>query len=213
MATYMMESNTLTPNFLVEAINCASYIQNRVPHKKLDGVTPFEAWIGYKPDASHFRIFASRAWARIPLDKRRVLEPQIQEFLFVRYSKYSKGYKLINMSTQKYFIQRSVQFKEEPMVVAGIGESSSPTPPLVVSEGTNEIYDYYMYNNDYLFSYPNIPTRPKWEAKIIHAASELARNPRDPRRTRSQFESAISVKDPCFSYKCFIMVESYPHTY
>ena len=32
MATVMMESKTLPPIFWAEAINCASYIQNRVPH-------------------------------------------------------------------------------------------------------------------------------------------------------------------------------------
>ena len=43
MATCMMESKTLPPKFWDEAINCASYIQNKVPHKQLDGITPFEA--------------------------------------------------------------------------------------------------------------------------------------------------------------------------
>ena len=71
------------------------------------------------------------------------------------------------MSTQKSFIERSVQFEEEPMVATEIGESSSPTPPLVVSEGTNEIYDSDMYDNDDLIADTNSPTRPKWEAKTI----------------------------------------------
>ena len=96
---------------------------------------------------SHFRIFGSRACARIPLDKMMDLEPQIQDFLFVGYSKYSKGYKLIKIITQKSFIKRSVLFEEEPMVATEIRESSSLPPPLVVSEGTNEHYDSYMSYN------------------------------------------------------------------
>ena len=67
--------------------------------------------------------------------------------------------------------------------------------------------------NDDLISYPNIPTRPKWEAKTIHAAGELAGNPNDPRRTRSQFESALCMKDPMFAEKFYLMVESDPQTY
>ena len=54
---------------------------------------------------------------------------------------------------------KGFQLEEEPMVVAEIGESSSPPPPLVVSEGTNEIYDSGMSDNDDLISDPNIPTR------------------------------------------------------
>ena len=113
----MLESKTFPPKLCGKAINYESYIQNRVPHKNIYGFNRFEAWSGHKPDVSHFRIFGSRAWDRIPLDKRRDLEPQFKECLFVGYSEDSKGYKLINMITQKYFIERSVQFEEEAMVV------------------------------------------------------------------------------------------------
>ena len=41
-ATCMMEAKTLPPKYWAEAINCAAYIQNRVPHKQLAGMTPFE---------------------------------------------------------------------------------------------------------------------------------------------------------------------------
>ena len=57
-----------------------------MPHKNLDGMTPFESWSGHKPDVTHFRIFGSKAWARIPIEKRKDLQPQIKEFLFVGYS-------------------------------------------------------------------------------------------------------------------------------
>ena len=115
MATCMMEFKILPPNFWAEYINFAFYIQNRVPHKEIYGITHFEAWSGHKSDVSHFNIFGSRTWARIPLDKRRDLELQSQECLFFGYLKYSKGYNLINMITQISFIEISVQFEEEPM--------------------------------------------------------------------------------------------------
>ena len=72
----MMEAKTLSPKFWAEAINCVSYIQNSVPHKQLDGMTPFEAWSGHKPDVTHFKIFGSRAWDRIPREKRRLCSPK-----------------------------------------------------------------------------------------------------------------------------------------
>ena len=109
-----------------EDIKCAAYIQNRVPHKNIYGMTPFEAWSGHKPDVTHFRIFGSKAWARIPTDKRKALQPQSQECIFVGYSEDSKGYNLIKLSTNKAFIERCVQFEEEPLVEVEIGEASSP---------------------------------------------------------------------------------------
>ena len=84
METCMMEAKTLPPKFWAEAINCASYIENRVPHKQLDGMTPFKARSGHKPDVTHFRIFGSKAWARIPTEKRKALQSQSQECLFVQ---------------------------------------------------------------------------------------------------------------------------------
>ena len=52
-----------------------------------------------------------------------------------------------------------------------------------------------MSDNDDLISDPNSPTIPKWAANTIYAAGELAGNPNDTRRTISQFESALCVKD------------------
>ena len=92
-------------------------------------------------------------------------------------------------------------------------ESSSPLDPLNVSGEKNEFTDSDMSDNDDLIAYPNISTMPKWAVKTIQAAGELAGNPRDPRRTRSHFESALSVKDPCFDDKNFPMVEYDPQTY
>ena len=46
MATCMMEAKNLPPKFWVEAIKYASYIQNRVPHKHLDGMNPSKLGVG-----------------------------------------------------------------------------------------------------------------------------------------------------------------------
>ena len=75
-------------------------------------------------------------------------------------------------------------------------------------EESNKIYD-----NEDLISDPNTPARPKWAEKIIQAAREPVGNPSDPRRTRSQFQSALFVKEPFFDDKFYLMVESYPKTY
>ena len=100
METCMMEAKTLPPNFWVEDIKCASNIQNRLPHKHLDGIIPFESWTGHKPDVIHFRILGSKAWARIPTKKRKALKPQRQECQFVGYSEDSKGYNMMCASKQ-----------------------------------------------------------------------------------------------------------------
>ena len=69
---------------------------------------------------------------------------------------------MIKLSTKKSFIERSVQFQEDPLVAVEVGESSSPTDPLIVSGETNEFYDSNMYNNDDLIANIDSPTIPKW---------------------------------------------------
>ena len=61
---------------------------------------------------THFLIFGSRAWARIPSEKRKALDPQITECIFFGYPDGVKGYHLIDPSSDRLIIERSVQFEE-----------------------------------------------------------------------------------------------------
>ena len=82
-----------------------------------------------------------------------------------------------------------------------VGEASSPPEPQEVSKEFVEHDDSDMSNSDEFIADPNSLTRTKWAANTIHSAGELVGNPNDPRRTRSQFESALCMKDPMFVEK------------
>ena len=71
----MIDAKDLSPKIWVEAINFIAYIHNNYLHKSVKWKTPYEAWFGHKPNISHFRIFGSREWARIPSEKRKALQP------------------------------------------------------------------------------------------------------------------------------------------
>ena len=92
-------------------------------------------------------------------------------------------------------------FEEEPLAAVEVGEASSPPEPQEVSKEFVEHADSDLYDGDEFIADPKIPTRPKWESKTLHAAGELARDPNDPRTTRSQFESGLCMKDPMFAEK------------
>ena len=79
METCMIEAKDLNPKIWDEAIKCDACFQNISPHKSVDVKTPYEAWFGHKPNFSHFRVFGSKAWARIPTEKKNSLPPQIKE--------------------------------------------------------------------------------------------------------------------------------------
>jgi hypothetical protein len=87
----MLQTRALPPKLWVEAINCVAYIQNRVAQKSVKGVTPYEAWRGKKPKVTHFKIFGSHAWDRIPSNMRKSMEDHCKECIFVGNTKGVKG--------------------------------------------------------------------------------------------------------------------------
>ena len=74
MATCLLHGKNLPPSLWVEAVNYASYLQNKVPHKSVVGATPFKTLHRHKPNVSHLIVFGSKAWDRIPLDKRKAFQ-------------------------------------------------------------------------------------------------------------------------------------------
>jgi hypothetical protein len=74
MASCMLHPKSLPQRLWVEALNCATYIQNKYPHRSVKDKTPYKAWSGLKSEVTHFFIFGSHAWARIPSEKRKALD-------------------------------------------------------------------------------------------------------------------------------------------
>jgi hypothetical protein len=78
MANCMIQSKGLSLKYWAEEINCANYIVNRTPRKALKNITLEEAWTKIKPDV---RVFGSIAWAHIPDEKRKTLQPKSEVYI------------------------------------------------------------------------------------------------------------------------------------
>jgi hypothetical protein len=108
----MIQSKGLSLKYWAEAINCENYIVNRTPTKALKNITPEEAWTKIKPDVSHFRVFGSIAWAHIPHEKRKALQPKSEKCIFVGYSEDVKGYRILQPHCNEIILRRDVKFDE-----------------------------------------------------------------------------------------------------
>jgi hypothetical protein len=108
----MLHAKSLPQILWAEELNFSTYIQNRSLHTYFKDNTPYKAWSNLKLEVNHFHIFDSRAWAQIPSEKRKALDPQSIERIFVGYPDSVKGYKLIDISSDWLIIERSVQLKE-----------------------------------------------------------------------------------------------------
>ena len=154
--------------------------------------------------------FLDQAWARIPSEKRKALHPQRKECIMVGYGEDTKGYKLFETSTLNTFIQRSVQFEEEPIPYFELapGECSSPQHLDEVSDVSCSVfsdnYDNHMVLDDIVVD--DSPSRPKWAQKIIQAAGELAGTPQEPRKTRSQSNNDYFASESDIDETCYIII-------
>ena len=135
----------------------------------------------------------------------------------VGYGQDKKCYKIFETSTLKTFVERSVQFEEEPIPDFELAprECSSPQQFDDVSNDScsvfYDIHEYYMYVYE-IYVYES-PSRPKWAKKIIQVAGELVGNPQEPRKTRSQTSNASFASDSALVEHCYILIGSEPQTY
>eukprot|EP00253_Pinus_taeda_P019974 PITA_19974 len=106
----MLHAKSLPHKLWAEALNY--YIQKISPHRYVKDQTPFEAWSNTKQGVTHFCVFGSQAWAKIPSEMRKALGPQSIECIFVGYPDRWKGYQLLISSTYKFIIERIVKFEE-----------------------------------------------------------------------------------------------------
>jgi hypothetical protein len=138
MVNCMIQSKGLSLKYWVEVINYANYIVNHTPTKTLKNITLEESWTKMKPDVSHFHVFGSITWARIPEEKRKALQPKSEKCIFVGYSEDVKVYRLLQPHCNEIIIIRDVKFDEnllscEPNSVIVPSSSYEPSSAFVPS--------------------------------------------------------------------------------
>ena len=90
----------------------AVYLRNRLPTRALNGVTPYEAWRGDKPDLSHLKVWGCLAYVHVHRVKRNKLAKRARACVFVGYAPEAKGWKLYDPHSARYIIARDATFQE-----------------------------------------------------------------------------------------------------
>jgi hypothetical protein len=224
----MLHAKLLPQRLWVEVLNCETYIQNIYPHIYVKDNTPYEAWSGLKPEVTHFYIFGSRAWARIPSEKRKELDPQSPECIFVGYPDSVKGYRLIDISSNRLIIECSVQFKESVSHVPQQPHANTfVLPPVRDDENAHaESYSYESCESEDSYD-PDIESihvdadvesesRPKWAMTTLQDARDLVGDLADTRRNRSDFEEpplTLTSTELMPPRNIFLVQDSNPQSY
>ena len=147
-ARSMLSHSGLPAIFWAEAVNTAAYLLNLSPHSALDFKTPFELVHSRPATYSGLRIFGCDAYAHIPSENRKKLDPKAQKCVLVGYQRGTKGYRLWNHATGKLVVSRDVSFNEPRSMKEGESQApqadkgKSPLPDMVEGEIIREvIYD------------------------------------------------------------------------
>lgn len=133
MRSIMMQAG-MQDNLWTFALKGAVYIRNRTGYPK----TPYEHFIGTKPNISNLRPIGCKAWVHVPKNHRSKLDSQSEEAVLVGYEVGSRNYLLMRKDFS-VFTSRDVEFDEHifPMRLKNQQEKSHQARPFLLSDDSD----------------------------------------------------------------------------
>jgi len=111
----MLKGKGLPNCYWGEVVTTTTYVLNRCPTKRLQSITPEEAWTGDKPTVNHLRIFGSLSYRHIPDERRKKLDDKSEALILVGYHP-TGAYKLYSPLKQQVVISRDVVVSRDAVV-------------------------------------------------------------------------------------------------
>ena len=93
-------------------------------------------------------MFGSDAWAHLPDEKRKALQPKSEKCIFVGYSEDVKGYRILQPHSHDIIIRRDVKFNENLLAcesnLAGVPSlACGPNLAIVPSSSSSKFIDRF----------------------------------------------------------------------
>jgi hypothetical protein len=87
----MLKDSNMAKKFWAEAFKTAAYVRNRIKIEDMNnGMSPYEATMGQKPDLDFMRVFGCNCFVQIPKEKRNKLDDASIKCNFLGYSENDK---------------------------------------------------------------------------------------------------------------------------
>jgi hypothetical protein len=118
---------SLPPVYWADSLHTATYLLNRHPTKTLDGRTPHFALHGTQPTYTHLRVFGCACYPNLSSTASHKLSPRSSLCVFLGYSSDHKGYRCLDLHSNRIIISRHVVFDEAVFPFADM--STSPQDP------------------------------------------------------------------------------------
>ena len=112
MTRSMLLSAKLPQVFWAETVATAAYVRNRMVHSNLEDGVPEGIWTERQASVKHLKVFGCLAYAHLPSQGRRKLDPRARTCIFVGYSNRTRGYRLWDPTIRDIIYTKHVRFDE-----------------------------------------------------------------------------------------------------
>jgi hypothetical protein len=109
---------SLFERYWAEGLHTAVYLLNRLPTKTISAACPHVALFGSAPSYEHLRVFDCACYPNTTATAPHKLSPRSTRCVFLGYSADHKGYRCLDLSTNRLIVSRHVVFNEDSFPLA-----------------------------------------------------------------------------------------------
>jgi hypothetical protein len=117
--TLLFQAN-LPRRYWAEGLHTATYLLNRLPTKTIQAACPHMALFGSPPSYEHLRVFGCTCYPNTSSTTPHKLSPRSIRCVFLGYSSDHKGYRCLDLSTNRLIVSRHVVFDEASFPLADL---------------------------------------------------------------------------------------------
>jgi histone deacetylase 1/2 len=117
---------SMPPSYWVEALHVATHVLNILPTKTLHSSTPHSVLFGVQPQYDHLRVFGCACYPNLSATATHKLAPRSSLCIFLGYSSNHKGYRCLDLQTNRVLISRHVVFDETSFPLSQQHTPSNP---------------------------------------------------------------------------------------
>ena len=108
----------LSPSYWVEALHVAVHLINIIPSAAIQNQIPHTVLFHQTPTYDHLRVFGCLCFPNLNHSHLSKLSPRSTPCLFLGYPSQHRGYRCLNLKTNKIILSRHVYFDEDKLPAA-----------------------------------------------------------------------------------------------
>jgi hypothetical protein len=109
---------SLPGRYWAERLHTATYLLNRLPTMAIQAACPHLALFGSAPSYEHMSVFGCTCYPNTTATAPHKLSPRSTRCVFISYSADHKGYRCLDLSTNRLIISRHVVFDKDSLPLA-----------------------------------------------------------------------------------------------